>query len=189
MIACAMLDYDDSGCPGACKAFIVGVLMNILKPAVSIALVAQLCMASAVASPPNQVAGTWRMVSAQIDPDGKRLPAYGAKPNGLLVFTADMHFVEVLTDSAIPAFASAVRGQGTDEENRAAMAGSIGFFGMYTVDEDGVFSGNRVDGATFPNWIGQVRTRKNLRLVVEGDRMTEHFQRPDGTRILIVWQR
>lgn len=145
--------------------------------------------ASAKAKSPNQVLGTWRMVTVQIDPDGKNVPAYGDKPNGLLVFTEDMHFIEVLTDATIPKFASDVRGQGTAEENRAAMAGSIGFFGTYTVDKEGVFSGNRVEASTFPNWIGQVRTRKELRLVVEGDRMTENFQRPDGTRIRIVWQR
>lgn len=145
--------------------------------------------ASANAGSQNQVLGTWRMVTAQIDPDGKNVPAYGDKPNGLLVFTEDMHFIEVLTDATIPKFASDARGQGTAEENRAAMAGSIGFFGTYTVDKEGVFSGNRVEASTFPNWIGQVRTRKELRLVVEGDRMTENFQRPDGTRIRIVWQR
>ncbi|WP_312486430.1 lipocalin-like domain-containing protein [Massilia timonae] len=144
---------------------------------------------SAKAESLNQILGTWRMVTAQIDPDSKNLPAYGSKPNGLLVFTEDMHFIEVLTDATIPKFASDVRGQGTAEENRAAMAGSIGFFGTYTVDKEGVFSGNRVEASTFPNWIGQVRTRKELRLVVEGDRMTENFQRPDGTRIRIIWQR
>jgi len=105
------------------------------------------------------------------------------------VFTEDMHFIEVLTDANIPKFASNVRGEGTAEENRAAMAGSIGFFGTYTVDKEGVFSGNRVEASTFPNWIGQVRTRKELRLVVEGNRMTENFHRPDGTRIRIIWQR
>ncbi|MGF6181911.1 hypothetical protein ABIB42_002938 [Massilia sp. UYP32] len=144
---------------------------------------------SAKAESLNQILGTWRMVTAQIDPDSKNLPAYGSKPNGLLVFTEDMHFIEVLTDATIPKFASDVRGQGTAEENRAAMAGNIGFFGTYTVDKEGVFSGNRVEASTFPNWIGQVRTRKELRLVVEGDRMTENFQRPDGTRIRIIWQR
>lgn len=144
---------------------------------------------STKAESPNQVLGTWRMMTAQIDPDGKNLPAYGDKPHGLLVFTEDMHFIEVLTDATIPKFASDARGQGTTEENRAAMAGSIGFFGTYTVDKDGVFSGNRVEASTFPNWIGQVRTRKELRLVVDGDRMTENFQRPDGTRIRIIWQR
>ncbi len=149
------------------------------------------CLMSAPvnATPPNKVLGTWRMVSAQIDPEGKNLPAYGARPNGMLTFTPDMHFIEVLTDADIPRFASNVRGEGTDAENRAAIAGSIGFFGTYTVDENGEFSGNRVEGCTFPNWVGSVRTRKDLRLVVEGDVMTENFERPDGTRIAIIWQR
>lgn len=137
----------------------------------------------------NKVLGTWRMVSAQIDPDGKNLPAYGSAPNSLLVFTADMHFVEVLTDSTIPKFASNERGKGTAEENRAAMAGSIGLFGTYAVDETGEFSGNRVAGSTFPNWIGDVRTRKELRIVVDGDRMLETFTRPEGTKIVIAWRR
>jgi len=161
----------------------------MLKLALPILLAAQCCTAIAEERSPNQILGTWRMVTAQIDPDGKNLPAYGDKPNGLLVFTEDMHFIEVLTDANMPKFASNVRGEGTAEENRAAMAGSIGFFGTYTVDEKGVFSGNRVEASTFPNWIGQVRTRRELRLVVEGDRMTEDFQRPDGTRIRIIWQR
>ena len=137
----------------------------------------------------NNVAGTWRMVSAQIDPDGQNLPAYGAAPNGLLVFAADMHFVEVMTDSTIPKFASNERGKGTAQENQAAMAGSLGLFGTYTVDDNGDFNGNRVAGSTFPNWIGNVRTRKELQMVVDGDRMLETFTRPEGTKIVIVWQR
>ena len=74
-------------------------------------------------------------------------------------------------------------------ENRAAVAGSIGIFGTYTVDADGRFSGNRVEGATFPNWVGDVRTTDDLRFVVDGNRMTENFTRPDGTRITITFER
>jgi hypothetical protein len=145
--------------------------------------------AFAQASAANQVVGTWRMISATIDPGGKNTPAYGEKPNGLLVFTPDMHFVEVLTDADIPRFASDARGEGTDTENRAAMSRSIGFFGTYTVDKKGEFSGNRVEGATFPNWVGSVRTRDDLTLIVAGDRMTERFRRPEGTEIRIEWRR
>lgn len=141
------------------------------------------------AAAPNQVAGTWRMVSALIDPDGARVPAYGLRPRGMLVFTTDMHFVEVLTDSEVRPFASAVRGQGTAEENRRAMVGSIGLFGRYTVDKQGNFAGNTVEGATFPNWVGHVRTTEVLRLRVVGDRMIETFRRPDGTRIAIEFER
>ncbi|MBR0957242.1 lipocalin-like domain-containing protein [Bradyrhizobium japonicum] len=150
-----------------------------------------ICLMSAPvnATPPNKVLGAWSMVSAQIDPEGKNLPAYGVRPSGLLTFTPDMHYIAVMTDSDIPRFASNVRGGGTDAENRAAMAGSIGFFGTHTVDENGEFSGNNVEGSTFPNWVGSVRTRKELRMVVDGDLMTESFQRPDGTKIVIRWQR
>ncbi|XYD11827.1 lipocalin-like domain-containing protein (plasmid) [Methylobacterium sp. NMS12] len=145
--------------------------------------------AAAQPNAPNQVVGTWRMVEARIYPEGKNLPAYGARANGLLVFTPDMHYVEVLLDADVPRFASDARGQGTDAENRAAMAGSIGQFGTYTVDGTGAFSGDRVEGATFPNWTGDVRTSKELRIVVDGDRMVENFQRPDGTRIAITYRR
>ncbi|WP_454856647.1 lipocalin-like domain-containing protein [Rhizobium binxianense] len=143
----------------------------------------------ALAAGANRYAGTWRMVSAQIDPQGANRPAYGANPHGWLVFTEELTFVEVLTDPSVPKFASNARGQGTDEENRRAMAGSIGFFGRYTLDENGEFNGNRVEGSTFPNWVGQERTREQLRMTVEGDRMTEQFRRPEGTQIRIIWER
>jgi hypothetical protein len=143
----------------------------------------------AEAEPLNRVLGTWRMVSAQIDPGGRNLPAYGPAPNSLLVFTADMHVVEVMTDPTVPKFVSNARGHGTAEENQAAMAGSIGWFGTYTVDENGELSGDRVEGSTFPNWTGDVRTRKKLQLAVDGDRMSESFQRPEGTKIVITWER
>lgn len=132
---------------------------------------------------PNQVVGTWRMVAATLESDGKTQRPYGENPQGMLVFTGDMHFIEVLTDGDTPRFASNARGGGTDDENRRAMASSIGFFGTYTVDEHGRFAGNRVEGATFPNWVGAVRTRRDLQLTVEGDRMDETFTRPDGGRV------
>ena len=155
----------------------------------SIALLATsiIMAASAEAEPLNKVLGTWRMVSAQLDPDG--LPAYGPAPKSLLVFTADMHVLEVMTDSTIPRFASNARGHGTAEENQAAMAGGIGWFGTYTVDENGELSGDHVEGSTFPNWVGDVRTRKDLQIGVDGDRMFENFRRPEGTKIVITWQR
>lgn len=132
---------------------------------------------------PNQVAGTWRMVAATLEANGNTQRPYGENPQGMLVFTTDMHFVEVLTDGDTPRFASSARGGGTDDENKRAMASSIGFFGTYAVDEHGHFAGNRVEGATFPNWIGAERTTRDLQLTVEGDRMYETFTRPDGGRV------
>ncbi len=69
------------------------------------------------------------------------------------------------------------------------MAGGIGFFGRYTVDQNGEFTGNTVEGATFPNWVGAVRTRDDLQLKVDGNRMVEDFRRPDGAKVHIVFER
>jgi Lipocalin-like domain len=164
--------------------------MRMLKPIAFLIIGTSFIVAGpAEAEPPNKVLGTWRMVSAQLDPDGRNVPAYGPAPSSLLVFTADMHVIEVLTDSTIPKFASNARGHGTAEENQAAMAGSIGWFGAYTVDENGELSGDRVEGSTFPNWVGDVRTRKDIQVVVDGDRMAETFVRPEGTKIVIIRRR
>lgn len=144
---------------------------------------ADACPPAPASNGPNQVAGTWRMVSATLETGGGIERPYGERPRGMLVFTDDLRFVEVLTDGDTPRFASDARGGGTDEENRRAMASGIGFFGTYSVDERGRFTGNRVEGATFPNWVGAVRTGRDLQLRVEGERMYETFVRPDGGRV------
>jgi len=156
---------------------------------IALVSVVTLLSCSTAPGPRNEVVGTWRMTSAQTEGNGRTELAYGEQPSGMLAFTPDMRYVEVLTDASLPPFASEVRGEGTDQENRAAMAGSIGMFGTYTVDAQGRFSGNRVEGATFPNWVGDVRTTDDLSIVVRGDRMTENFTRPDGTRITITFER
>lgn len=146
--------------------------------------------AMAQADSDNKVAGVWRIVSAELtDEAGRGSLPYGPAPEGRLVFTQNMQFVEVLLDPRVPLFGSNVRGEGTADENAAAMAGSIGFFGTYTVDENGEFSGNKVLGSTFPNWAGSVRTTEQLKLTVDGDTMTETFTRPSGLRIAIEWAR
>lgn len=137
----------------------------------------------------NKVLGTWRIVKAVVNPETDNLLPYGPQPQGLLVFTPDMHFIEVLNDPRVPKFAINARDKGTPAENQAAMAGAIGFYGTYTVDEHGEFTGNTVLGSTFPNWIGDVRKTDRLQLTVDGDTMRETFVRPSGQRILIEWKR
>ena len=46
------------------------------NPIIVVAAITSLLMVgSAAAEPPNKVLGTWRMISAQLDPDGRNLPA------------------------------------------------------------------------------------------------------------------
>jgi hypothetical protein len=149
-----------------------------------------LCAASSLAAEaPNKVAGTWNLIAATVESDGVKSYPYGPEPRGRLVFTPDLYFVEFLHDPRIPRFQSNQRGGGTDAENRAVMAGSLALYGRYTVDEQGNFSGNRVEGSSFPNWTGDVRTTRELRMEVQGERMIESFQRPGGAKVRLVFER
>jgi hypothetical protein len=164
--------------------------MNKRRAALAVGAAVILAIAGPVAAQAlNKVVGTWRPVSATVEMNGKMSLPYGPEPQGKLTFTSDLHFVEFLHDPRIPRFKSDTRGQGTDEENRAAMAGMLALYGRYTVDDEGNFSGNTVEGSSFPNWIGDVRTSKELIMEVDGNRMIEHFQRPGGAKVTIVWER
>lgn len=162
---------------------------NIRMLAASAVAVAVSLLPVSASGSENKVLGTWRIVKAVVNPETDNVLPYGPEPRGLLVFTPDMHFVEVLNDPRVPKFAVNARDKGTPAENQAAMAGAIGFYGTYTVDEHGEFTGNTVLGSTFPNWIGDVRTTDRLRLTVDGDTMRETFVRPSGLRIVIEWER
>lgn len=137
----------------------------------------------------NNLAGTWKLVSAQLDPQGANTPLFGAAPAGLLVFTADLHFIELLHNPAVPRFAANDRERGTAAENQAALVGSLGLYGTYTVDEAGNFSSERVLGATFPNWNGLARDRRELTLTVQGNRLTERLTDPGTPLVLLEWER
>ena len=166
--------------------------IDMIRHVPILALIAAMALSAgtpAAAQSPNKVVGTWQMVAATVTADGKTSLPYGPEPEGKLVFTSDLHFVEFLYDPRIPRFKSDERGGGTDEENRAVMAGSLALYGRYTVDAEGNFSGNTVEGSSFPNWIGDVRTTNELTMAVDGDRMIENFQRPGGAKVTIIWER
>lgn len=165
--------------------------MSCCKTKILVATAAIVIFAAApvTAQTMNKVAGTWKMIDATVESNGTVSYPYGPEPQGKLVFTCGLHFVEFLHDPRIPRFKSNERGEGTNEENRLVMESTLALYGRYTVDTDGNFSGNTVEGSSFPNWIGDVRTTNELTMVVEGNRMIESFQRPSGARVKIIWER
>jgi hypothetical protein len=141
------------------------------------------------AKPKNMVAGTWQMVSATADLDGEVRNLFGLTPAGCLIYTEDLHFAVVINDPTVPHFASSNRAEGTTAENRAAIAGALGLYGTYTIDDEGRFASAHVVGSTFPNLNGLNRTTATLTESVDGDRMVEHLHDPGGPKIEIIWQR
>ena len=136
----------------------------------------------------NKVVGMWRPETIQATVNGQTMEPFGAKPTGLLCFHESMRFVELMSDPSVAHYATGTRENGTAEEDKAAMLGNLALFGTYTVDDDGNFTGNTVEGCTFPNWVGDRRTADQLTEIVDGDHMLELFQGGD-VRVEIHWQR
>jgi Lipocalin-like domain len=106
----------------------------------------------------DQLVGTWTFVSSTGKlPDGS--PAWGANPTGLLIFTDNGRYSSIIVRSDLPKFAAKNRMQGTPDENKAAVHGSIGTFGTYTVDEAKKSFTVKFEGSTYANQTGTEQTR------------------------------
>jgi hypothetical protein len=123
----------------------------------------------------EELVGAWSFVSST----GKALdgsPVWGQNPKGLLIFMADGHYASMIMRSDRPKFASSNRLQGTPDENRSVVQGTIATFGKYTVDEQKKAFSVRFEGSTFPNNEGTEQTRP---VTISGDELK--IQNPAST--------
>jgi hypothetical protein len=115
----------------------------------------------------EQVVGTWTLVSATIERDGKNIEPFGSNPLGYMMLGADGHFSVNFVRADRPIFASNNRETGTPEENKAAVQGNVSAFGRYNVEPDGSLT-FQIVGSNFPNWTGTTQKRK---VEIIGDQM------------------
>lgn len=125
----------------------------------------------------DRAVGTWRMISLEVGDAAGKIEPYGPSPNGLMVITAEGWFTITITRPDLPTFAAGNRERGSDEENCAIVRGSIGYFGTYTIDEGASTITCRIEGTTFPNYLGETQVR---RLIFKGDTLTYVNDSPSG---------
>lgn len=106
----------------------------------------------AVAQTAKELVGMWTLVSVTLEQEDKKIDMYGANPQGQAIFAPNGRFSIMFTRSDVPKFASANREAGTPEENKAAVQGSIAYFGTYSVSETDKVIMYHIEGSTFPNW-------------------------------------
>jgi hypothetical protein len=114
----------------------------------------------------KQIVGVWRLVHDTND--GKKGVAFGANPKGELIFTANGHYASVNSRGDLPTFTSGNRMKGTAEENKAIVQGSIAHFGTYTITPDGKAFVLKVEGGTWPAWVGKEQKRD---VTIKGDEL------------------
>ena len=145
---------------------------RLIISTLTMATAALLCLGIAlpgvvVAQTAKEHVGTWALVSSDtVRPDGSRVPTFGGKATGLLIFSSDGRFIYLFSRAELPKFVSNNRTTGTSEENTAVVKGSISTYGTYSVA--GKIFTLKIDHSTFPNWIGAEQTRT---ITVTGDEL------------------
>jgi hypothetical protein len=142
--------------------------------------------ATAAAQSAKDMVGTWKLVSdVNTASNGSKVEPFGRTPEGMAIFNSTGHFAIVISRPDLPKFASSNRMQGTPEEDKAIVQGSIGFFGLYAV-ADGVLV-QHVEGGTWPSWIGTDQKRTITSFV--GDEQTWTTVASFGGKSKLRWQR
>jgi hypothetical protein len=136
----------------------------------------------------NQIAGVWRLRSAERTARGHTSDWFGADPDGLLILTEDLHFTEAVTRTDLPAVASGDRLSTTREEDRALARGTLGSYGTYTTNDDGSLAGQHVLGSTFPNWNDTRRGAGDVRVSVSDGRLTQALRLGPDDVVELVWE-
>jgi hypothetical protein len=127
-----------------------------------------------------------RFVLAGKDGVTKTGVAFGPNPSGRFFFTSDGHYASINTNPSLPKFASGNRMQGTAEENKAIVQGSIAHFGTYSVSPDGKVLTLKVEGSTWPAWTGAEQKRY---LTIKGDELRYTVAASIGGTSELVYKR
>jgi hypothetical protein len=130
------------------------------------------------ASLKDQLVGTWTLAAAD---------AFGPNPRGQLIFDANGRFSAALIRATLPKIASNSRLQGTPDENKAIVGGTLAFFGTYSVS--GTDLNLQVQGSSYPNWAET--SQKRINVSVSGDELK--YTQPDpsggGPATVVIWKR
>lgn len=136
----------------------------------------------------NQVAGVWRLRSAERTAHGSTADWFGADPDGLLILTDDLHFTEAVTRTDLPLVASGDRLSATPEENRALAQGTLGSYGTYIVGDDGSLAGQHILGSTFPDWNHTKRGTDDVHVTVSDGLLRQTIRLGDDTTAELTWE-
>jgi hypothetical protein len=136
----------------------------------------------------SQVAGVWRLRSAERTAHGRTSDWFGADPDGLLIFTDDLHFTEAVTRTDLPLVTSGDRLSATPEENRALAQGTLGSYGTYTTADDGSLAGEHILGSTFPDWNNTTRHADDLRVTVRDGLLSQTLRLGADDTAEFAWE-
>jgi Lipocalin-like domain len=137
----------------------------------------------------EQIVGVWTMVSADsAGADGSRVQIFGPNPRGVIVFTGGGQFSLIQMRAELPRIAANSRDQGTPEENRAIVQGSIAYFGTHTVSEADKTLMLKLEGSTYANLLAAEQKRIVTSLTADELKFTNP-RKPSGMTLEVALKR
>jgi Lipocalin-like domain len=135
----------------------------------------------------EQLVGTWIYVSSTTTrADGSKTENPNLK--GVVIYTSDGHFAFVSVRADLPKLANPDRARATAEEAQAVVAGSIAYYGTYSINEVDRVIIPKVEGSTYANLIGTDQKRIITSLTADELRFTNP-RTPAGVTLELVWKR
>jgi len=135
----------------------------------------------------EQLVGTWIYVSStSTRADGSKTDNPNLK--AIVIYTSDGHFAFVSVRADLPKLANPDRALATAEEAKAVVAGSIAYFGTYSINEVDKVIIPKVEGSTYANLIGTDQKRIITSLTTDELRFTNP-RTPAGVTLEFVWKR
>jgi hypothetical protein len=164
---------------------------NVLSGAASMSVGLASLPGSAVSqqkSLKEQLVGTWIYVSSiAIQPDGTKTERPNLK--GIAIYTSDGHFAFVNVRTDLPKLAANSTAKATAEEALAVVAGSIAYYGTYSVNEVDKVLTPTVEGSTFANLVGGAEQKRIITSLTADELKFTNPRTPAGVTLEFVWKR
>jgi hypothetical protein len=136
----------------------------------------------------EQLVGTWLMVSGtSTRPDGTKTDRSNLK--SIVIYTSDGLFTFVSVNRDLPRIASNDRAKATPQEAQAVVAGSLAYFGTYSVNEADKVVTAKVEGSTFANLIGGAEQKRMITALTQDEMRFTNPATPSGEILEFVWKR
>ncbi|MBV9302474.1 MAG: lipocalin-like domain-containing protein [Acidobacteriaceae bacterium] len=131
--------------------------------------------------------GSWTLVSFEhVPPSGEVLKPFGDSPAGLILYHPDGHMSAQVSAGSRKKLACEDPLEASPEEAAEAWRTYFGYWGSFAVDAEKRVVVHRVEGSSFPNWIGTEQVR-HFRF--DGaNRLILETQFPSG-HSTVIWQR
>ena len=118
----------------------------------------------------NSLIGTWRLISYKAEySDGSAQDLYGPSPVGMISYDATGHMSVHLAKADLPKCGSIDRRKCPDLQARLAFDNAFGYWGRYEVKASERVVFHYVQGASWPDYVGQSQMRF---VEISGNRLT-----------------